>query len=153
MPTDITSTRKKVANPSTDSIPPNAAPACAAYALTEATIAAISANRLNVPKTGDERRCTRGSMTISSVPTTVRMISGRNRIRSAELKLGLMGTAGLRALLQDRTLQLNPERHVDVRLVEQPGSCLPYRVEEGFGVNAHPEHHDDQRHNRGPLPH
>src|ERR1039457_3792440 len=97
MPTTITRTRKKVAKPSTMSMPPKAGPPME-YAWTLAPSAAASASREMWPKAFDERLWMSGSSTVSRVPMTVRMISGRKRRASCGLKrkTGLTGTGDLR---------------------------------------------------------
>ena len=84
IPTTSTSTRKNVAKPSTINMPPKAGPACE-FAYTAPPMAATRVAMLKWPKACEERRWRIGSSTISSVPITVRIVSGRKRIRSAAL--------------------------------------------------------------------
>src|SRR6266568_826608 len=108
-----------------------------------------SASRLMWPNAFDERRWITGSSTISSVPITMRMISGRKRRASCELNTGLTGTGDLRGL---RLCQLNPIRYVDVGLFQNACRVLADGWQEALREDAHPHHHDDERNDRRPLP-
>src|SRR3954454_11971998 len=145
MPTARQSTRKKVANPSTISILPNAGPACW-YAATDPAIAAASPSRLKCPNACDERLPMIGSSTINSVPIAVRMISGRKRIRSPGFIPKLAGIGGLR-----RGRNLHVEGNVHLSLLEHLRVDLLDRLEKGPREHAHPHHHHHQRHKRRPL--
>src|SRR5437588_3705247 len=94
IPTAITSTRKNVANPSTISMPPKAGPEWR-YAHQAPPSAATRVSRLRWPKASDEPLWISGSSTIRSVPITIRMISGKKRMASRELKTKLPGTRHL----------------------------------------------------------
>src|ERR1035438_3125211 len=82
------------------------------------------------------------------VPIAVRMISGRKRIRSVGLNMGLTGTAHLRAR---GTAEIDPVGYIDLGLFEHVGGGLADWVEERFRVDAHPDHHGDQRNDDYPL--
>src|ERR1019366_4566520 len=157
IPTTITSTRKYVAKPSTISMPPQAVPGLV-WAYTAPPIAASSAKMLKWPKANEARLCRIGSSTINAVPITVRMISGRKRMRSVAVAPKLTGMRYLRrsARLLSRLLsrlfsQLDPFRHVDVGLFQHARGGLAHRRQETLRVNSHPHHHHDQRHNRRPF--
>src|SRR5579875_1221854 len=147
MPTTITSTRKNVAKPSTESNPPNAGPACA-YAATEPNSAAIKASRLRFPNRADERRFTTGSRIMSSVAATVRISSGRNRTISPGLTTALTGTGDLLGGGHGY-----PERNVDLRLIEHARVRFRHRRQKRLRIHTHPNHHHDQRNHRYPFPH
>src|ERR1039458_7252830 len=145
IPTTITSTRKYVAKPSTISMTPNAVPGLV-WAYTAPPMAAASAKMLKWPKAYEARLCRTGSSTINAVPITVRMISGRNRMRSVALAPKLAGMRHLRLLAQ-----FHPFRHVDVGLFQHARGGLAHGRQETLRVNSHPHHHHDQRHNRRPF--
>src|ERR1017187_7233077 len=145
IPTTITSTRKYVAKPSTTSMPPNAVPGLV-WAYTAPPIAASSAKMLKWPKAYEARLCRIGSSTINAVPITVRMISGRKRMRSVALAPKLAGMRYLRV-----PAQFDPFRHVDVGLLQHPRRGLAHRRQETLRVNSHPHHHYDEWHNRRPF--
>src|SRR4249919_3008372 len=77
-------------------MPPNAGPPMV-KAYTLAPRAANRANRLMCPKASDERLLIKGSSTISRVPITVRMISGRKRRASCGLNSELTSMGDLRS--------------------------------------------------------
>src|SRR5690242_1533542 len=77
------------------------------------------------------------------------MISGRNRIMSAELKTGLAGTAHLDG---GAAMQFDAEWNVYLRLIEHARGHFPNGRQEGLRVDSHPDHHRDQRYDHGPLP-
>src|SRR5437879_7719320 len=110
--TTTTSTQESVAKPSTISMPPKAGPECR-YAHHAPPSAATRVSRLRWPKACDEPLWIRGSSTIRSVPIMMRMISGKKRIASRELKTKLPGICNSRALLQ-----LYPIGHVHLRLIQ-----------------------------------
>src|ERR1039457_3275607 len=153
IPTTITSTRKYVAKPSTISMPPKAVPGLV-WAYTAPPIAASNAKMLKWPKANEARLCRIGSSTISAVPITVRMISGRKRTRSVALAPKLAGMRYLRRprrILSRLLSQLHPFRHVDVGLFQHARRGLAHRRQETLRVNSHPHHHHDQRHNSRPF--
>src|SRR5579872_1561300 len=98
------------------------------------------------PKALEERRWITGSRTMSSVPITVRMISGRKRTRSPGFKKLLTGT---------RHLRLGPglhlEGHIDLGLAQHTRGGLADRRQERLRIDAHPHHHGDQRNDDGPF--
>src|SRR5215471_14164073 len=141
IPTTITSARKKVVKPSMWSMPPKAGPGCA-LAKNVAPRAVASASRLRCPNTEEDRLRRIGSSTMSSVPAIVRMISGRKRRTSSELKAKLTGIGHLH--LRPCCRSLNPDRHVDAGLLEDVRGDLADGRQKGLRVDAHPNHHDDQ---------
>src|ERR1039458_4061830 len=109
MPTTITSARKNVAKPSTTIMPPKAGPSCV-YAYTVAPSAATRATMLIWPKAFEDRLWSTGSRTIRSVPMTVRTISGRMRIRSAEVGPRSAGMRDLRGGEPALDAETGPQR-------------------------------------------
>src|ERR671938_187912 len=92
--------------------------------------AAIMPRIARCPNTAWERRASKGSSTIKSVPNTVRMISGRIRAISA--------LAGIRAHL---------ELDVVRALLEDVSRGFADRRKEALRVRPHPDHHRDKRDN------
>src|SRR5664280_3016582 len=103
------------------------------------------------PKAFDERLWIRGSSTMSRVPMTVRMISGRKRRASCGLKrkTGLTGTGDLRDLRCCR--YMHPVGDVHVGLLQYARGVLADGREEALRVHAHPHHHDDEGKDRRPF--
>src|SRR5690242_19128094 len=99
---------------------------------------------LRCPNTSEPRRFTSASITISSVPMTMRMVSGRKRMRSVVLML--TGIGGLHA-----HGRLHPERDVHLGLRQNALVHLSHRRQEALRVHAHPHHHGDKWNHHGPL--
>src|SRR5580692_1177483 len=100
----------------------------------------IRAKMLMCPNAFDQRLLSTGSRTINSVAQTLKIISGRKRIASVELKPMLTGTGNLRIGMnviraarvskrflggaESRGMHLYPERHIHLRLLEHPRGGL-----------------------------
>src|SRR5437588_1037242 len=89
---------------------------------------------------------------MSSAPTAIRIVSGRKRSSSTDLGKKSPGMRGLasREVRRGRR-QRYVEAHVHLRLFENGGIRSRDRRKEAGGVDAHPDHHGDQREDGGPL--
>src|SRR5271168_415126 len=87
------------------------------------------------------------SSTISSVPVTIKMISGRKRIYSTPAGEGLTGMCDLCG----QRLGFHPKLHVYLGLVQNARGGLTHRRQERLRIHAHPKHHGDQRNSGSPL--
>src|ERR1051325_2993795 len=90
-----------------------------------------------------------GSITMRRVPMMDRMISGRNRMRSAVFTMELAGTGGLH--LGPAARSRDAEGNVDLSLLQHAGSDFSDWRQEALRVDPHPQHHGDQRHDYGPF--
>src|ERR1039457_6117014 len=102
-----------------------------------------------LPKNFESRLLISGSSTIMAVPITVRMISGRKRIRSVELTR----LAAIVRLQYHGMALLNfyADGDIEAGLIEHSRGRLSHRLQEALRVNAHPHHHQNQRNNSRPL--
>src|SRR5690348_2176371 len=110
-------------------------------------MAAIRETTEMCPNTLLQRRASAASSTMMRVAAPIRMVSGRKRRSSTPLGIRLPGTGNLLGRVRGAHL----ERHVDLRLVEHAGRRAAHRRQEGLGVDAHPDHHGDQRNDGRPF--
>src|SRR6266478_92787 len=89
---------------------------------------------------------------MSSAPTAMRMVSGRKRNSSTvegKKSAGMPSLAGSEVRRGRR--QGHVEAHVHPGLFEGGGIRARDRRQEAGGVDAHPDHHGDERHESRPL--
>src|ERR1039458_2175507 len=107
-------------------------------------MAASRAAMLKWPKACDPRRLRIGSSTISNVPITARIVSGRKRMRSEGLNPKLAGIGGLRWHPR-RMLHAHLEWHVHLGLLQHarggPADGRPERLR----IGAPPQPHGGER--------
>src|ERR1035437_7814674 len=113
-------------------------------------MAATRAAMLKWPKACDPRRWRIGSSTIISVPITVRIVSGRKRMRSEALNPKLAGIGGLRWHPR-RMLHSHLEWHVHQRLLQHARGGPADGWQERLRIDAHPHHHRDERNYHRPF--
>src|SRR5260370_20973285 len=144
MPVPMTSTRKKVAKPSTISMLENAVPGFA-YARTAPHSAATSPAIDKWPKKLLSPSPVSGSSNMISVPITVRMISGKTRTYSTPMGgTKLTGTRGLQAMRHQPANGLYVLFQIHGALFEDSGVGRSDGGHEALRVSAHPDHEDEE---------